>query len=331
MNDKIKQINKKSIHAGFVGSLSFLAVYFLIVFIANSFSHAIDGFINSWYWIAALTIGFGFQIGLYIHVRQTIKLKKERREAASAVAIGAGTSTVSMIACCAHHLTDILPILGLSTAAIFLSTYQLIFMSIGVISNIIGVTYMLRIISKHHLFFDENKWLSKLSSYNFKKVFQVEVPVLSLFLILSILTLQPSSTTLAKSSNIILKPAYAEAKLQLRAGRKDKVTLESKEAAGNGIWVDINGEYLPKENKINFQIRFTTHSGRMDFEVNKIAFLKINGELLKVDGTWNGTLPGGHHRHGDLTFKNIPGNASDIELILSYEGKFGTRSFEWKI
>ncbi|GBD86203.1 hypothetical protein BMS3Abin03_00113 [bacterium BMS3Abin03] len=317
MNEIIKQLNKKSVIAGFTGGLLLLAIYFLIVSVANSFSHAIDEFLNIWYWIAALSIGFGFQIGLYAHVRQTIKLKKEIREATSAVAVGAGTSTVSMIACCAHHLTDILPVLGLSAAAAFLSTYQLIFMSIGVISNIIGITYMLSIITRHHLFFEENIWLSKLGSYNFKKIFRVEIPLLSLFFILSIFTLQPSQTTLAKETNLNFK--------------KDKITLELKKVSGNGIWVDVNGEYPVQEHKINFHIKFTTHSGSMDFQVEKIAFLKINGELMKIDGSWNGTSPGGHHRSGDLIFENIPGNVSDIELILSYEGRFGTRSFEWKL
>lgn len=185
MQEKIQKARQKSILWGVAGGILLLSIYFIIVSLANSFSHAIEEFVHLWYWITALTVGFGIQVGLYVHVRQTIQMKKEAKHAASAVAAGGGVSTVSMIACCAHHLTDFLPILGLSAAAAFLSTYQLVFILIGIISNILGITYMLSIISKHHLYFDANRWLTKLSGYNYKRIFKIEVPALISILIVS--------------------------------------------------------------------------------------------------------------------------------------------------
>ena len=46
-----------------------------------------------------------------------------------------GTSVTAMVACCLHHVTDVLPILGLSAAATFLTRYQRPFMLIGLGMN----------------------------------------------------------------------------------------------------------------------------------------------------------------------------------------------------
>ncbi len=51
-----------------------------------------------------------------------------------------------MAACCAHHLTDVLPNLGLSGLATFLASYQVLFIVIGVLSNVVGITIMLETI-----------------------------------------------------------------------------------------------------------------------------------------------------------------------------------------
>ncbi|MBW6475149.1 MAG: hypothetical protein K0B14_18625, partial [Anaerolineaceae bacterium] len=53
------------------------------------------------------------------------------------------TSTVAMVACCVHHVTDVLPILGLTVAATFLAKYRLLFMGIGLGMTFIGISYML--------------------------------------------------------------------------------------------------------------------------------------------------------------------------------------------
>ena len=54
-----------------------------------------------------------------------------------------GTSATAMVACCIHHVTDVLPILGLSAAASFLTRYQRPFMLTGLAMNLIGIGVML--------------------------------------------------------------------------------------------------------------------------------------------------------------------------------------------
>ena len=48
-----------------------------------------------------------------------------------------------MLACCAHHLTELLPILGVSGAAVFLSAYKTELLWIGVGMNLMAIAYLL--------------------------------------------------------------------------------------------------------------------------------------------------------------------------------------------
>jgi len=61
---------------------------------------------------------------------------------------GGGTSTVAMVACCAHHVADLLPLLGLSAAASFLAAYKIPFMLIGLAMNVAGIAVILRAIRR---------------------------------------------------------------------------------------------------------------------------------------------------------------------------------------
>lgn len=151
---------KKPVLYGFIAGTALLSIYFLILTVANSFSHAIGQFKNMWYWITLLVLGFGIQVGLFIYMRAAIRLKKDSSVATSTVAAAGGISTTSMVACRAHHVTDVLPILGVSAAAVFLNHYQDVFIIVGVLSNLIGITVMLRIIQKHELYKTDQKILA---------------------------------------------------------------------------------------------------------------------------------------------------------------------------
>jgi hypothetical protein len=57
-------------------------------------------------------------------------------------------STAAMVACCAHHVTDVLPILGLTAAATFLAEYRIAFMLVGLGTTLVGIIIMLVILFK---------------------------------------------------------------------------------------------------------------------------------------------------------------------------------------
>lgn len=160
---------------GICASLGLLLVYLFILTIANSFEHAIQQFLDLWYWMTPLVIGFGIQVGLYSYIRTTSKSKTHANQS---VAAAGGVSTASMVACCAHHVVDVLPIIGLTAASLFLTKYQTIFLLIGVLSNLVGINLMLNIIQKQHLYkkggvftgifrFDMNKSLKLIFGLSF--------------------------------------------------------------------------------------------------------------------------------------------------------------------
>jgi hypothetical protein len=66
------------------------------------------------------------------------------------VGASGGTSVTAMVACCLHHVTDVLPILGLSAAATFLTRYQRPFMLAGLGMNILGIIIMLVVLYREH-------------------------------------------------------------------------------------------------------------------------------------------------------------------------------------
>ncbi len=158
---------KKPLIFGLIGSAILLVIYFSILIIANSFSHAVGQFTEMWYWILILVIGFGTQVGLYSYIRAS--MHANIAGATAEVATAGGISTGSMVACCAHHLVDTLPFLGLSAAALFLNKYQVLFFVIGILSNLIGINLMLNIIQKHSLYDRGNKILSKILKFDMKK------------------------------------------------------------------------------------------------------------------------------------------------------------------
>ncbi len=135
----------ESLLAGILGMLGLIVVYVLIIYAATrDVNHAIEQFVTFKYWIVTLILGFGIQAGLFWYIKSGMHLADSHSK--TALATGAGASTVSMVACCAHHLTDVLPILGFIAITPFLSKYQTYFFLIGIISNIGGIALMIYII-----------------------------------------------------------------------------------------------------------------------------------------------------------------------------------------
>lgn len=147
MNTRIKILIAISI--GLLGAALLAGVYFGIVSLAESPKHAVDLFIKDRGLVIPILIGFGIQAGLFSALKMKLHLTmpgtEEVSQAASSVGMGAGgtTSTIAMVACCAHHVTDVLPLLGLAAAAGFLAKYQTVFMAIGLGANLVGIGIIL--------------------------------------------------------------------------------------------------------------------------------------------------------------------------------------------
>ncbi len=139
---------KRIIIVGVLAAVALLLVYFAILALAQGSSHALEQTVRLWYWLLALAAGFGLQAGLFDFIRRSLRA---RRAATASVTASGGVSTGSMVACCAHHLSDVLPLLGLSTVAAVLVSYQIFFIVLGVLANAVGITVMLDIIQRHAL------------------------------------------------------------------------------------------------------------------------------------------------------------------------------------
>ena len=120
-------------------------LYLGLVTWAQDFAHARELVWGDRYLVGAIAFGFGLQAALYTHLRLAIHGRLSRSSTATAVG-GTGTSTAAMVACCAHHVADALPVLGFSGAAVFLNDYRLAFMAVGLGMNAIGVAFMLRLV-----------------------------------------------------------------------------------------------------------------------------------------------------------------------------------------
>jgi hypothetical protein len=135
--------------AGILGALFLTGLYFGIVSWAESPEHALEFFWQDRWIVIPILLGFGVQVALYVILKMRLFIPVSS-VGPSGVLTGAGgtTSTLAMVACCAHHVTDVLPILGLTAAATFLAQYRTTFMLVGLGTTVVGIGVMLVILIK---------------------------------------------------------------------------------------------------------------------------------------------------------------------------------------
>lgn len=141
--------------AGLGGALVLTGLYLGIVSLAESPAHALDLFWDDKAFVIPIILGFGTQVGLFTFLKKGLFLPLHAPAANAAVpaagattAAGGGMSTVAMVACCAHHVADVLPLVGLTAAATFLANWKIPFMVVGLLTNLIGIAFMLRELRK---------------------------------------------------------------------------------------------------------------------------------------------------------------------------------------
>ena len=134
-------IAPRSIVAGLVGSAALLTLYVVIISLAQGVDHALEQLALDAPFVGLIAAGFGTQIGLFVELRA---VDRHHRASAAVTAAGTGTSAAAMLACCAHHVVDLLPIVGLSAAAVFLNAYKTPLFLVGIGMNIIGIVVIAR-------------------------------------------------------------------------------------------------------------------------------------------------------------------------------------------
>jgi hypothetical protein len=130
------------------GTLLVLFYVAIIGLSSHSWSHLTEQFSQDKFFIVALAIGFGTQAGLFTYIKKGVPRAKGAGSPTAVASTGTAMSTTSMVACCLHHLSDVLPFLGLSGAAVFLTEYKIPLILVGVGSNLVGIALMVRIIRR---------------------------------------------------------------------------------------------------------------------------------------------------------------------------------------
>jgi len=127
-----------------LGASLVAGIYFGILILAQGRDAALSVFLSNQWYVIPIWITFGIQAALYSILRFRLFIPTTSPGHTGAlVGTSGGTSVIAMVACCLHHVTDVLPILGLSTAATFLTHYQRPFMLVGLGLNVIGMIVML--------------------------------------------------------------------------------------------------------------------------------------------------------------------------------------------
>ena len=134
-------IGIRSVAAGLVGAAVLLGVYLGIISLAQGVEHAFAQLATDAIFVGLIAAGFGSQIALFVELRT---LDRRHRASAAVTAAGTGTSAAAMLACCAHHLVELLPIIGLSAAAVFLNAYKTPLFLVGIGMNIVGIVVIAR-------------------------------------------------------------------------------------------------------------------------------------------------------------------------------------------
>ena len=134
-----------------LGSSLIAGIYFGILIGAQGSDAALSIFRSNRGYVIPIWLTFGMQAALYSILRFRLFLPtSSAKHTGALMGTSGGTSVTAMVACCLHHVTDVLPVLGISGAATFLTRYQRPFMLVGLGMNILGILVMLVVLYREY-------------------------------------------------------------------------------------------------------------------------------------------------------------------------------------
>lgn len=124
---------------GVTASVLLLGVYAVVLMLVSGEEFLRAQFAQFWYFVLALAVGFGAQVGLYTRLRQ---IARHDSSSGKVVAVSGGTSTAAMISCCAHYVANVLPVLGATGVVALVAQYQTELFWVGLAFSLAGVVYV---------------------------------------------------------------------------------------------------------------------------------------------------------------------------------------------
>lgn len=289
------------VYHGIIGSLALLLIYFLLVGTLQGMPYAIGRLLELWYLMVPLVIGFGFQIGFFSCFRSSMKMSSK------STATSGGVSGVSMVACCAHHVTDMIPLIGMSALGLFLLQYQSSFLVLGIVSNVVGIMFMMNTAKKNNTKF-KNAVFRSIMKNDLGKL----VKFFSIFGILIVI-----------ASFVLATP------LQLHENSSSGLNLTALSESKNSVTINVVPYPISYNEPVKFSISLNTHSVPLNYDLTTISTVIADGKEYSPIN-WDGSPPGGHHRNGIVTFPSISIIPKNLQLII--KGVAGTDwLFEWNV
>ena len=330
-----------------LGSSLIAGIYFGILIWVQGWDSALSTFLpNRWY-VIPIWISFGIQAALYSILRFRLFVPTTSTAHTGAVmGTSGGTSVTAMIACCLHHVTDVLPILGLSAAATFLTRYQRPFMLTSLGLNLVGIIVMLIILDRQR---QKLRPVQKMKVLSFEdRLKRILLPtLLTLMFILAACApsqaapLPPAGTSQTEPqpspvSNAVPTPTDDPALLP---------TLFPNVADGNELTrIDEQGVVVFEVTPLNlgtpadtleFDVAMNTHSVDLSMDLASLSTLSTDTGVTIQATKWDATL-GGHHVEGKLIFpaakdgKSIVAGVSKLTLTI-VNADAASRVFEWEL
>ena len=136
-----------------LGAVTMAGIYLGILTVAMDFAFALQQAGRDGLWLGSIALAFGAQLGMYVYLRLVFATAKAVG-ATMMAGSGTGTSTLGMLACCAHHLTDVAPLVvltgasSLSSAIAYLSDWKYAFIALGLAMNVMSIGVTVRTIRK---------------------------------------------------------------------------------------------------------------------------------------------------------------------------------------
>jgi len=130
---------RRSVGFGVLAFTLLMAIYFGLLALLSGWQFTWDQFLQYWFFIVPLGLGFGVQVALYFQLRQWVLQSKD---AGKVMAASGTTSATAMVSCCAHYLVNLAPVLGTTGLVTFATQYQVEFFWLGLLFNAAGMTYI---------------------------------------------------------------------------------------------------------------------------------------------------------------------------------------------
>ena len=129
----------KAALAGTGATLLLLGLYFGSLTLLSGWNFTREQFFTYPYFILALAMGFGIQVGLFVHLKALVQ---GARKQGVVLATSGTTSTAAMVSCCTHYLANIAPIIGAAGLVTFAMQYQVELFWLGLAFNAAGIAYI---------------------------------------------------------------------------------------------------------------------------------------------------------------------------------------------